>query len=297
MTFRLNPSIRHVYDTEGLWVLIVNQTLPNWTNGDYAPPVDRAVIGSVEGVGGGGQQFYLSGWACAKTQPTSIDVHVYVGGPAGGGGTFAFSGNANQGSEPGVGAACDYPSGSNYRFYLPIPHWVTQNYGGQPFYVYGISPIGLANNLIGNGNVTVPGGVDRSIIGLVQSITAEGTNFFLNGWACAKTFPGAVLVRAYLGSDNENGPIAFSGSAGLSTSDPDVANCIAPDSLHRFKMQIPSSVVQQSSGQRIYVRGVSPYGLANNVLGGGPFFVPGLVPTSMKEFIYLGDRLIAVESQ
>jgi hypothetical protein len=31
--------------------------------------------------------------------------------------------------------------------------------------------------------------------------------------------------------------------------------------------------------------------------GSGNFSVPGLTPTSLKEYIYLGDRVIAVESQ
>jgi hypothetical protein len=298
ITLRVNPAYRQDWDTAGLYLWVVNGVLPNWSGGTYVPPVDRAVIGNVDGVGGGGQQYYLGGWACAKTQATSIDVHVYVGGPAGGGGTMVFSGTANQPSEPGVAAACN-STGTNHRFYLAIPHWVTQNYGGQPIHVYGISPIGLANLPIGNsGNVTVPG-VDRSITGWVSGVTVQGNTFYLYGWGCAKTYPGAIDVHVYVGGSSATGTFAFSGTANQATNDPAVAAaCNAPDSIHRYYLQIPTNIVQQYAGQPIYVHGISPYGLPNLLLSGsGNFAVPGSAPTSLKEFIYLGDRVIAVISQ
>jgi hypothetical protein len=297
ITLRLNPNVRYNYDTTGLYMWVVNGALPNWSGGDYIPPVDRAVTGNIDGIGGGGQQYYLSGWACAKTQATSIDVHVYVGGPYGGGGTLVFTGTANQWSEPAVASACN-STGSNHRFYLAIPHWVTQNYGGQPFYVYGISPIGLANLLIGNsGNVTVPG-VDRSITGWVSGITVQGSNFYLYGWACAKTYPYSIDVHVYVGGPSGSGTFAFSGTANQ-WSEPAVAEaCNSTGANYRYSLQIPSPVVQQYAGQPIYVHGISPYGLPNLLLNGsGNLAVPSFTPTSLKEFIYLGDRVIAVESQ
>jgi hypothetical protein len=298
ITLRVNPAYRHNWDTAGLYLWVVNGVLPNWSGGTYVPPVDRAVIGNIDGVGGGGQQYYLSGWACAKTQSASLYVEAYVGGPYGGGGTLAFWGTANQSSEPGVATACN-ATGSNYRFYLPIPHWVTQNHAGQAFYVYGSSPIGLPTLLIGNsGNVTVPG-VDRSITGWVSGVTVQGSNFYLYGWGCAKTYPGAIDVYVYVGGSSATGTFAFSGTANQATNDPAVAAaCNTPDSIHRYYLQIPTNIVQQYAGRPIYVHGISPYGLPNLLLNGsGNFVVPSFAPTSLKEFIYLGDRVIAVESQ
>jgi hypothetical protein len=157
ITLRLNPSARSVFDTSGLNAWVVNPALANWSSLYYLPPVDRSVIGWFSGVSHQGANHYLYGWACAKTFPGSIDLHVYVGGPAGGGGTFAFSGPANQPSEPAVAEACT-SSGSNYRFWVQIPPSVVQQHMGSPIYVYGISPFGYSNlPLNGSGSFSVPG--------------------------------------------------------------------------------------------------------------------------------------------
>lgn len=156
ITLRLNPNARYAYDTTGLNAWVVNPSVANWSNGYYLAPVDRRITGFIEGISQQGSNYFLYGWACAKTYPGSIDVHVYVGGPAGGG-TFAFSGTANLVSDTGIAAACN-STGSNYRFWLQIPQSVMAEYGGQRIWVHGISPFGLPNLAIGNsGNLTIPG--------------------------------------------------------------------------------------------------------------------------------------------
>jgi hypothetical protein len=93
ITFRLNPSVRYTYDTVGLNAWVANFAIMNWNGPYFLPPVDRAVIGHVEAIVGNAPNYSLAGWACAKTLAGSIQVHVYVGGPYLGGGTFAFWGN------------------------------------------------------------------------------------------------------------------------------------------------------------------------------------------------------------
>lgn len=157
ITLRLSPSVRQAYDSTGLYAWVVNPTVFNWSSPHYLPPVDRSITGYIDGIVENGGQYYLTGWACAKTYPGSIEVVVYAGGPSGVGGTLAFGGTANMTSEPAIAEACD-SSGSHHRFMLQFPPSVIQQYRGQPVYVHGISPLGLNNSLLGNsGSFTVPG--------------------------------------------------------------------------------------------------------------------------------------------
>jgi hypothetical protein len=121
------------------------------------PYVDGSIAGHIDGISQQGQDYYLQGWACARTNPSSINVHLYAGGPAGGGwGTYVAAITANQASEPGVATACN-STGSNYRFSILLSQSVRQKFGGLRAYVHGISPFGLSNALIGNsGAFTIP---------------------------------------------------------------------------------------------------------------------------------------------
>jgi hypothetical protein len=104
-----------------------------------------------------GPQLYLFGWACAKTHPGSIEVHLYAGGGAGAGGTLVGYATANQSSEPAVANACN-ATGSNYRFMIAIAPCVQQLFAGQRIYAYGLSPFPELPNLViaNSGVLTIP---------------------------------------------------------------------------------------------------------------------------------------------
>jgi hypothetical protein len=156
ISLRLKPSVRHDFDVSGLNAWVVNPPLGNWSDGYYIPPIDKNITGNIDGIALSGLQYYIDGWACAKTFEASVDVWIYVGGPAGTG-AWLGSGTANLNSEPGVAAACN-STGSHYRFSVPIPDTITQDHGGQAIFVHGISPFGLPNSLLDNsGNLTIPG--------------------------------------------------------------------------------------------------------------------------------------------
>jgi RHS repeat-associated protein len=100
----------------------------------------------------------LKGWACSTGRPQSINVHVYVGGPAGSG-TAVGSFTANEPSEAAVATACE-STGTAYRFEIPLTLAVRQAHVGKAIYVHGISPVGRPNNLLtGSGTKTVPGDI------------------------------------------------------------------------------------------------------------------------------------------
>lgn len=112
----------------------------------HSPPTTQ-IRGYIEGVYDvGGGQLAITGWACTTGGDSSIDVHLYLGGPAGSGAP-GFAYRANLASEPQVAAACG-AQGSAYRFAIPVDHAMRQSYGGKLIYVHGISPVNKPNLLI-----------------------------------------------------------------------------------------------------------------------------------------------------
>jgi hypothetical protein len=273
----VSPSVRYAYDTAGLDAWVVNPLLANWSASSvYLPPLDRAIIGNIEGISLSGVQYYLNGWACAKTYPGSIALHVYLGGYAGGGGTLAFSGTANVASEPGLSAACN-SVGSAFRFSIPIPYSVTQSYGNQSIYVHGISPFGLGNSLIGNsGTYHVPA-VDHSITGWVSGVVQENSEYYLRGWACARTYAGSVDVHFYAGGPAGSGTFVTAVTANQATDGSVAAACNSSGTAYGFSILLSAATRIQFGGQTIYVHGISPFGLGNPLIGNsGSQIVPVL---------------------
>ncbi|WP_161795371.1 Ig-like domain-containing protein [Xanthomonas sp. MUS 060] len=119
--------------------------------------IAQSVIhGWIDGpVGRGDGSYVVGGWACSSGWQQPIDVHMYVGGPAGTG-TFAGAITANLASEPAVASVCQ-TSGTAYRFFIPISDAVRASHPDQPIYIHGLSPVGGPNDLLGNsGKFTVP---------------------------------------------------------------------------------------------------------------------------------------------
>ncbi|HEY4093793.1 MAG TPA: hypothetical protein VGN46_19990 [Luteibacter sp.] len=111
------------------------------------------VIGNIDGLSSDNNS--LLGWACSTGLPQSIDVHLYVGGPAGTG-TGLSATTANLASEAGVQQAC-HGTGTAYRFAIPLTEANKVTYYGQSLFVHGISPVGAANDLInGSGSFAMP---------------------------------------------------------------------------------------------------------------------------------------------
>lgn len=117
---------------------------------------NTTVRGYVDGVYvDGSNNAYVAGWACSSGIASSINVDLYVGGPAGSGialGRYL----ANQSSEAAVASACGVGAGS-FRFSIPLTAANRSQYVGQNIYVYGISPVGNGNPALTNsGNYVVP---------------------------------------------------------------------------------------------------------------------------------------------
>ncbi|WP_158543321.1 hypothetical protein [Dyella psychrodurans] len=117
---------------------------------------ESAIRGQIDGVAiDSNDNAVLHGWACSSGLTQSIQVHMYLGGPAGRG-TFIGGYSANQASEPAVASECRVSSGS-FRFSIPLSATVRSDHVDEKIYVYGISPVGNSNDELGNsGQFTVP---------------------------------------------------------------------------------------------------------------------------------------------
>ncbi len=148
-----------------------NRALAN--SGVFAVP-QATVVGDIGGVTHDGNGNYaVEGWACSVGVDSSIDVHAYVGGSAGGG-AFAIAGTANLPTDGNVANACQ-ARGTAYWFKLPLDAALRQNHGGKPIYIHGISPVGQANLTINrSGAFTVP-----SIVRSAEFITFNSSSYHI----------------------------------------------------------------------------------------------------------------------
>lgn len=179
---------------------------------------NSVVKGNVDGATSTG---LISGWACSTYLPQSINVDLYLGGPYGTGiGIGRFL--ANKSSEAAVASTCSVSSGS-YRFQIQLTDAQRVQYGGKTIYVYGISPIGAANNLLGaSGNLTVPLAVRDAqfstqtlvtaiLPGQTKNVTVQMRNTGNYTWTAASNFR--------LGSQNPANNVTWGVSRVNATSD------------------------------------------------------------------------------
>jgi len=68
---------------------------------------------------------------------------------------------ATTGSEIAVAHNCG-ATGTAYRFQIPLTKDVSSAYGGEPVYIYGVSSLGLSNNLLANGGAIPNPGVSNN---------------------------------------------------------------------------------------------------------------------------------------
>ncbi|WP_268989338.1 NBR1-Ig-like domain-containing protein, partial [Xanthomonas vasicola] len=233
----------------------------------YINVLPSVIKGGIDGVG----YTAISGWACSTNLNRSIDVHMYLGGPAGSG-TFAVATTASLPSDSGIASACS-ASGSNYRFSFPIDeNFLIQN-GGKSIYIHGISPVGASNDLIsGSGTFSVPVSTIKGNFDGLQNNNA------IVGWACSTGLRRSVDVHVYAGGPAGTGTWMASATANLA-SEPGVATeCSSTGGNYRFSIPITEDLIRSYGGQALYIHGISPIGGANNlIMRSGAFAVPALI--------------------
>jgi len=175
-----------------------------------------SVLGTIESVSTGANAAIV-GWACASGLASPIDVHLYVGGPAGTG-TMLGAFTANQASEQAIQDAC-HSTGTLHRFSIPLTEDQRAQYAGQSIYLHGISLSGGDNTLLsGSGSFVVPPSTlapaapasvsaaaagDLSSISVSWSATGNTTSYTVeqsvNGGAWTALYTGAGLSASVSG--------------------------------------------------------------------------------------------------
>jgi YD repeat-containing protein len=129
------------------------------------------IIGDVAGVANDvNWNFSVQGWACSVGVNAATTVHIYAGGPAGGG-TYLGSATGTLMPNEDVKAACQ--SQGAYWFVFALDTNMRNAHGGKPLYVHGISPSGQAHLLINrSGTFAVPAVVrSAEFVGFTASRT------------------------------------------------------------------------------------------------------------------------------
>ena len=150
-------------------------------------------IGFVEGIDSTG---VISGWALDPDAPsTSIEVHVYMDGPAGGGGRLIGVVEAAF-PRPDVNQSTGYSGAHGFRYSLPP---VTRDGVTHAYYLYGIDSSGrgsenlmlggspksaaLPSTIVRMDNGTIRIGVEPRCGGAIAEIILNGTNL-VNNYDC-----------------------------------------------------------------------------------------------------------------
>src|SRR5450759_1197461 len=116
-----------------------------------------------------------------------------------------------------------------------------------------------------------------TVLVAVDGLAASGANTSIVGWACGEGLTTSIYVVLYL-----NGPAGTGQLIGWfvanQSSEPAVAQaCGSTGTNYRFSIPLSPSVLQSNQGQKIYVHGISPTGLPNDLLtNSGTFLVPHL---------------------
>jgi cell migration-inducing and hyaluronan-binding protein len=137
LNYANQPLYVHGISLSGQRNLTINQS------GTFKMPADTlpVVTGKIEKAADMGAFFRLSGWVCQYGVSTSLDVHLYSGGPAGGGGTFVKSASANLASSTTVSALCG-TEGLAYGFNLDVTREEYEPHVGEAIYIHGIHKVG-----------------------------------------------------------------------------------------------------------------------------------------------------------
>lgn len=236
-----------------------------------AGPIVSTVAGNIDRVSDL-HTLNIHGWACNYGQEEHLRVHVYVGGPFGGGGTLIANSVADQKSEGNVGFACA-SSLAGHRFQIPIPLNTAIQHAGKPIYIYAISSLG--NRLLPkSGSIHMPA---IHINGYADTATRNSTQTTLKGWACemGKTTPIHVHVYAD-GEAGRGGTLVASTLANVHSENAVRTACKVGSGHYRFN--IPRNAAQTAAlrGKRLYFYGLSKTtGQPNRLLNGsGRVLVP-----------------------
>src|SRR5262249_14458315 len=182
-------------------------------------------------------------------------------------------------SEPAVAGWCGAPGATNLRYTVSISGLQEETAAGRPiqlkvrtnFYPYALRPA------VNSGSSTYP---DNGIAGVIDSVPWDGSQVFVNGWACARGLAQSIGVHVYVGGPAGTGPWLTAGTANLWSEPAVLQACGVGSGAYRYSIPAPfgPAEMMQFGGKTVYVHGISPLGGSNRLLGNsGAFALPGSV--------------------
>ncbi|MCB0357909.1 MAG: hypothetical protein KDD40_12920, partial [Bdellovibrionales bacterium] len=120
------------------------------------PELDFNIKGNIEFADFKNGQFTISGWACQNNIPEVVNVHIYIGAPAGQG-EFYGSFSANKLIRPGVSKLCNTQQ-LPHQFSVELSALDLVNFKNKSIYIHGIRKFGKYSNLLLNksGQYVIP---------------------------------------------------------------------------------------------------------------------------------------------
>lgn len=217
----------------------------------------------------------ILGWACDANVEKSIDVHLYMGGAAGEGGTILKRNSADMSSEAYVNNSCNTNLNLHrFKFNLSKAQW--KEFANKKIYVHGISVSGGKNNLLANsGTRSIPS--FRGIKGHIDTLEEVDSKLLISGWACDYGVNSSISVK-FLSSENTSAPILFKEiKTSLSTENGVHEACGTTSGNHRFKLVMSRDEWQHLRQQKLFVSGHPPTDMQNGkylLRGAGSLFIP-----------------------
>lgn len=241
-----------------------NSTITN--SGAFDLPSDGSkpygdIIGNFESLTSNG---LLKGWSCESNNPSSVKVEVYAGDPSSGG-KLITSATAAEASESGVLNACGTKN-AKHRFSIQLTDAQINLAQDKQIFVLGVPQTSGRSKLkINNsGNLTMP----RAYIeGWTQEAVTENGKKYILGWACDVGRSKQIGLHIFAGGPHGIGTRVGEATANVVAESGVAVACKDPAKLHhRFKWEIPSSVLSAHKGKQVFIHGLSVTGNENSIL-------------------------------
>lgn len=245
----------------GVYIYAVNpsngeSTLMFSFGADIPPYNDFSVhMDNASAVPGG---VFIEGWCYDKNHTgQTLNVHTYIGGPAGTAGVDAYPNTVANKARTDVDNA--YHCGPNHGFSEAV---YTSKRGSQPVYVYAVNPVNGGSTLIHSftANITNPNNPE----GAVDDVIAEPGRIRVRGWSFDKDDISANLdIHVYIGG-NSNSQNAEGHCIKANTERTDVDNVHHCGTNHGFDTWVPTS---KTGTQEVHIYGINVKGGENVFLG------------------------------
>ncbi len=131
-----------------------------------------------------------------------------------------------------------------------------------------------------------PAPTQGEVKGVIDGISAAAQGSYnISGWACAQFSPQSLSVHLYLGGAAGSGTLIGATTPNGSSEAQVATACSSTGNAYRFSIPLSKDQVVQFGGKKIYVHGISPFGLGNHLLSNsGDFIVPMPPITGIHEF-------------